>query len=151
MTSWPQMYRVFYTKHITGCCGVRHFENLITKGKTPSNCPCCPEPDETTHHVLLCENKARKCLFRRSLERLKKWMESVDTHPFIIKMVLRYLKRRMGTTMKSLFKGRKSRSSLRWQLVKTHDKLGWRSFSEGRISTAYERLQVRHYAKVDSR
>ena len=53
--------------------------------------------------------------------------------------------------MKSLFKGQKSSSSLRWQLVKTHDKLGFRSFTEGRVSKMYERLQAKHYAKIDSR
>ena len=40
MKSWPTMYRVFYTKHVTGCCAVKHFEHEITKGQTPSSCPC---------------------------------------------------------------------------------------------------------------
>ena len=150
MTLWSQMYRDFYTKHITGCCVVRHFEHYITDGKTPTILPCCSEPDKTTHHILLCNNKSRKQLFRRSLKRLEEWMTEADTDPFITKMVCKYLKRRMGTTMKSLFKGRRLRSSLRWQLVKTHSTLGWRNFTEGGISSNYERLQARHYKRIGS-
>ena len=71
MKSWPTMYRVFYTKHVTGCCAVKHFEHEITDGQTPSNCPCCPEPDETTHHILLCENPARRELYFRSVDKLE--------------------------------------------------------------------------------
>ena len=62
-TSWPKQYQIFYAKHVAGCCAVRHFEHKITKGQTPSNCPCCPEPDKTTYHVLLCENPSRKKLY----------------------------------------------------------------------------------------
>ena len=40
MKYWAVLYRVFYSKHMTGCCGVKHFENIITHGAASEAYPC---------------------------------------------------------------------------------------------------------------
>ena len=90
MGAWPRMYRIFYTKHVTGCCAVRHFQHEITDGQKPRNCPCCPDPDETTYHVLLCENPTRMKLFSRSVDKLEDWLERKDTGPELAEMIIKY-------------------------------------------------------------
>ena len=53
MTMWPQMFCLFYTKHVTGCCQINHFMNAVSKGAISAACPCCPHPDKTIAHVLV--------------------------------------------------------------------------------------------------
>ena len=144
------MYRVFYTKHVTGCCAVKHFEHEITKGQTPSNCPCCPEPDETTDHILLCENPARRELYFRSVDKLEEWLTKTETQPDLAAMVIKYLRKRGTVSMRSCYCGPRSNRSLAWRLAKEHDRLGWTNFTEGRISRKYERVQCKHYKKIES-
>ena len=148
---WPRMYRVFYTKHVTGCCAVRHFEHEITKGQTPSNCPCCSEPDETTYHVLLCENPSRKKLFFQSVDKLESWLEKHDTHPELAEMLIKYLRGRGKVSMRSCYRGKRTNRSRLWRFAKEHDRLGWRNFTEGRFSKKLERVQRKHYKSTESR
>ena len=53
--------------------------------------------------------------------------------------------------MYSCYSGRRSNRSLAWRLAKEHDKLGWTNFTEGRISEKYERVQCKHYRRIESR
>ena len=117
-TSWPKPYQIFYAKHVAGCCAVRHFEHEITKGETPANCPCCPEPDETTYHVLLCENPSRKELYFRSVDKLEQWLQRTDTKEQLTKMITEYLRGRGKVSMRSCYRGRRSNRSLLWRLAK---------------------------------
>ena len=121
---WPRIYRVFYTKHVTGCCSVRHFKHKITKGKTPSNCPCCPEPDETTYHVLPCENPTRKKLYSKSVDKLEAWLEDNDTKPELAEMMIKYLGGRGKVTMCSCFRGKRTNRSRLWRLANLEELYG---------------------------
>ena len=150
MGMWPRMYRIFYTKHVTGCCAVRHFEHEITKGQTPSNCPCCSEPDETTYHVLLCENPTRKKLYFQSVDKLESWLEKHDTHPELANMLVKYLRGRGEVSMCSCYCRKRTNRSRLWRFAKEHDRLGWRNFMEGRFSKKIERFQRKHYKRTES-
>ena len=108
MTTWPQMFRVFYTKHITGCCQVNHFRNVCSKGAISAKCPCCQHPDETTAHVLLCENPTRKKLYYESLTKMEAWMKKRETDPRLISMITSSLRGQSTRNMTSCHEGRES-------------------------------------------
>ena len=101
MKYWAVLYRVFYTKHMTGCCGVKHFENIITRGATSAACPCCPDPDETTLHVLLCKNETRWKLYFESIVKFEAWLKKKKTDPELTSLLVRYLKGRGKVRMVS--------------------------------------------------
>ena len=151
MTMWPQMFSVFYTKHITGCCQVNHFKNVILKGAISVACPCCQHRDEMTAHVLLCENTTRKKLYHESLTKLEAWMKKRETNPRLISMITSYLRGRSTRTMTSYHEGRESSRS-RYHRLATHvDRLGWQNFTEGRIPKLLEQIQCRYYHRIKSR
>ena len=151
MTMWPQMFRVFYTKHITGCCQVNHFKNVVSKGAISAACPCCQHPDETTAHVLLCENPTRKKLYHESVTKLEAWLKRRETDPRLATMITSYLRGRSLRTMKSCTTGRESDRSRYYRLATHVDRLGWRNFTEGRIPCQFERIQCKHYHRIKSR
>ena len=82
-TRFNNSFATFYTKHVIGCCGVRHHlhnidENIINV------CPCCEEPDDTTSHILLCKDKDRTTLYNKSVRGLMTWIVKEDTSPQIV-------------------------------------------------------------------
>ena len=63
------MARVSYSKILAKFCGVNHFLNQISHGKVDAKCPCCPHPDETTEHIILCKNSARTRLYHDAVDK----------------------------------------------------------------------------------
>ena len=145
------MYRVFYTKVITGCCSVKYFENIISKGKVPSTCPCCGHPTETTLHVLLCNHPTRRKLYDKCISNLEEWLASTDTDANLASLILRYLRGRGETSMSRCLKDLDIHSNSLSRLAAEQDRLGFRGFIEGRLSWQFERRQRRHYLRIDSR
>ena len=130
------------------CCGVRrHLHNIDEN--VINVCPCCEEPDETTSHILLCEDKDRTTLFKKSVRGLMNWMVKEGTSPQIIKMVGDYLRARNTKTMVELYDGPKTNDlkGTGWKLAQEHDQLGWQNFAEGRISKLYIDIQHRWYKR----
>ena len=75
---------------MTGCCSVKHFENIITGGVRTASCPCCPEPDKTTLHVLLCENETRRKLYFESIVKFEAQLRKKKTDPEIVSLLVQY-------------------------------------------------------------
>ena len=90
---FPQMFRLWATKHVSGWCGVNnmmfHWKYSDTKA-----CPCCGAPKETTEHLLLCTNHAMADQWQDSLDGLAAWFETTDTDPQIASFLLRLLRSR---------------------------------------------------------
>ena len=78
-------------------------------------------------------------------------MKHTDAKPALVRMVIKYLRGRGTVSMRSCYRGRRSNRSILWRLAKEHDRLGWKNFTEGRIPKQYERVQCRHYSKIESR
>ena len=135
---------------MTSCCAVKHFENIITQGATSALCPCCPEPDETTLHVLLCENETRRKLYFESIVKFKAWLKKRRTDPEITSLLVRYLKGRGKVSMASCLSHRASKHSIFQQLASEQGRLGFQNLSEGRVSTLFERIQCARYKKIKS-
>ena len=71
----------------------------------PNVCPCCGCDDETTAHIVLCPNKDRTKLYKKSVANFISWMNDADTSPLIIEMVGNYLEARNTKTMSELYNG----------------------------------------------
>ena len=146
MASWPMTVRAAYSKTLVKFIGVNHFLNQISLGQVDAKCPCCSHPDETTKHIILCQNSARTKLYYDSVNKLAQWINKQQTDPLISAMVLKYLRTRKTLTMRQCYSGSQSRTLLGWVLAKAHDRLGWRNFSEGRIASKYKSIQCQWYA-----
>ena len=92
MALWPQTVRVSFSKNLAEFIGVNHFLNQISYGKIGAKCPCCPPPDETIEHIILCQNTAQTTLYHAAVDKLGQWMNSQRTNPLIKTMVLKYLR-----------------------------------------------------------
>ena len=130
MALWPQTVMVSYSKILAKFIGVNHFLNQNSHGKMDAKCPCCPHPDETTEHIILCQNTIQTILYHDVVDELGQCMNSQRTDPLI-------------TTMVS--------TSLGWILAKAHDRLGWRDFAEGCNASKYQSIQCRWYQKIELR
>ena len=137
-------YATFYTKHIVGFCGVMHHRHKIDSS-IPNICPCYGRPDETTEHILLCPDKGRTELYRKSVQQLVDWMKREQTHPMITRMVQAYLRARNTKTMKEVYKEIGDDKDEEWLLADEHDDIGWKCFTEGRISKRYVELQKKWF------
>ena len=103
-TRFNTSFASFYTKHIIQCCGVRHHLHNIDSS-VPNVCPCCGCEDETTAHLLLCPDKDRTIMYKKSVSKFISWMKTADTSPLIIEMVGEYLKARNTKTMSEVYEG----------------------------------------------
>ena len=152
-TRFNTSFATFHSKHIIGCCGVRHHLHNIDNS-VPNVCPCCGCEDETTAHLLLCPDKDRTALYERSVNEFIQWMRSADTSPLIIEMVADYLNARNTKTMSELYQGPRTNdeNGRGWRLAQEHDLLDWQNFVEGRISSLYVEIQHQYYkSKEDCR
>ena len=139
-------FSTFYSKHLIRCCGVRHHLHNIDNS-VPNVCPCCGCEDETTAHIVLCPDKHRTKLYKKSVSNLITWMNDADTSPLIIEMVGKYLEARNTKTMSELYDGPRTNdeNGRGWQLAQEHDLLGFQNFTEGRISSKYVDMQRQYY------
>ena len=151
MKSWPQMTWISCPKTLPKVCGVNYFINLTSKDKVNSKHPCCPHPDKTTEHLLLCQNPARTKLYHHSVNKLGQWMASPQTDLLILFSVLNYLKGRKQLTMRACYGAPQSHNLLGWILVQAHDCLGWRNFIKRSIACKYKSIQCKYSQNISSR
>ena len=150
MALWSPTVRAGYYKILATFTGVNHFLHQVSHGTINAKCPCCSHRDETTEHIILCQNSARTALYHSAVKKLGQWMNNQQTDPLISTMVLKYLRAQKSLTMYQCYEGSRSLTSLGWALAKAHDRLGWRNFSEGRIASKYESIQCRWYQQIKS-
>jgi hypothetical protein len=96
-------------------------------------CPNCGAR-ETDAHLMQCSYKDRTRLLIENVEELEKWMETDSrTDPELIYWILKYI----------LMQNDKPYSQLGYMSNKMHalaesqDKIGWRNFTEGYISSHF--------------
>lgn len=146
MSSYPQMYRTWVTKHISGFCGNNRQLSRIDPS-TVNRCPCCHHPDDSTSHLTRCLNPGRKAMFTKSVDELLDWMEDTGCVPGLISCLETYLS---SIGEGSMIETAKPYPHLEEWAIE-HDILGWDNFLEGRISKKLFHLQQRHLVKLGSR
>ena len=129
MLSFPQMFRVFVTKQTSSFCGTNRQLSRINPS-VKNVCPSCGCRNESARHITRCRDDVRAQMFAISVGDLVKWMESTRVDVALIRLVRDYLLARGSLTMVQTLNDNRSPLTL---LARSHDKLGWRNFLEGRV------------------
>ena len=132
----PKMYNLWYGKQCSGWCGTN--KKLKQWGQTDdSRCPNCRGFNEDAAHLMVCPCENRTKFFQEHVEKLSEWMDSHHTDPELAPLITRYLLGRGKVRfirlpgLPSYFEG----------LARTQDAIGWRNFTEGKLSKTFRRVQ----------
>ena len=129
MTSLPQMYKVWVTKHVSGACATnRHLSKMDSR--VANRCSCCGRRNESILHITRCTNEGRRLMFAQTVSELVQWMARSHGHPEIILAVESYLTFRGRVQMKRICQD----YGILKRFAQETDRLGWRNFTEARIS-----------------
>lgn len=139
----PALYRLWVTKHVSGFCGVGKMMKLW-KFWEHNKCPCCQEENETTLHLIYCEDEGMIMTWQDSLEDLDTWLVEEKTAPKIAECIRKTLTPREPTAFEDFGEGLAS------QAAKDQDKIGWFHFVEGKIATSWETAQHEFYMRRGS-
>jgi hypothetical protein len=101
MKSFPEMFRVWVTKHVSHFQGTNCQLSPISKS-VKNVCPSCGCHDEATSHITRCQDPGHSQLFAKSVEQLVQWLVDQQTDREIIYLFKRYLLARSTRTLTSL-------------------------------------------------
>ncbi len=144
MQSTKRSTRVFVSKHTVGMCGVWKFMHLW-KQKSSAACPRCGEFEDASH-VWKCKGAKADEVWRKALDDLEAWMESVQTDTDIQEAIINKLECwRSGTEVTY---------TCPFQLqpaLQQQDDIGWGNFLEGWASFEWALIQQDYYDLLQSR
>jgi hypothetical protein len=147
MKTKTNMYKIWRSKQTLGFCGTRVQvgQYLGTTGQD-ERCPNCGRR-ETSTHLLLCPSKDRTQLLIDNVDELEKWLEKDDSTDqdlayWIPKYILMW-----GDKP---FADMGAMSPRMMALAQSQDKIGYRNFMEGHISTHFYEIQNFHLAMTSS-
>jgi hypothetical protein len=143
----PDMYKIWRSKQTSGFCGTRIKVGMYSGEMAPDErCPNCRQP-EMAAHLMLCPDKDRTRLLIDNVDELNKWMEADGrTEPELAYWIPKYI----------LMGGDKPFSTSGYMspklkaLAESQDRIGWRNFTEGHISTHFYEIQTFHLAMSSS-
>jgi hypothetical protein len=146
MKTLPQMFRVWITKHVSGTCVTnRHLAKM--DNHVVNKCHCCGHRNETLLHITRCPNKGRRLMFTQTTDALTCWMERSYSHPEIILAICSYLRYRGRVPMKKICLN----FPILTQFAIETDLLGWRNFTEARITNTLFIIQEEWLKTIGSR
>jgi hypothetical protein len=91
MATYPQMFRTWTTKHVSGFCGVNRRLSRIEPA-TVNVCPCCGNEDESAAHLTRCPDPGRQLAFAQSVDSLLAWMSETHADENMISCLAAYLR-----------------------------------------------------------
>ena len=115
--------------------------------ETQNRCPCCKRLNENIYHLTTCSDPGRVALFRQMIDDLEDWLDSHYTPSDLTTCLCLYLRGRNTVQMTDLA----PRGTTYHSFALIHDRLGWRSFLEGRISTILVQEMHQHLATTPTR
>ena len=146
MTSYPQMFALWVTKHVSGFSGTNRQLSRID-ASIANKCPCCGQINESTGHITRCKNPGRTRVFKKSVEMLMDWMEESHCDRSLIECLEEYLLRRGKRTMTSISATFPHLSKWAFEM----DELGWDNFMEGRVGSTLFHMQKLELKRSGSR
>ena len=132
----PRMYNTWYAKQVSGWCATGA-KLAQWDPDADSRCPNCNTLQEDAGHLMQCHNAGRTALLRKSTQELGEWMSKHGTHPILAQLVTLFLDGRGRSKLSSatnLPEGFRP-------LCREQDLIGWRNFTEGRISSQFRIIQ----------
>ena len=133
----PRMYKLWYGKQCTGFCGTN--SKLVQwKMSTDLRCPDCNRLSEDAAHLMVYPSSHRRKLLEEQICKLKTWMALHNTEPGLLRLVAEYFR---GGGQKTFARMRVTRELK--ELGRTQDRIGWRNFTEGKITKCFRAVQRR--------
>jgi hypothetical protein len=137
MSSYPKMYHVWLTKHVSDFCGNNVQLYYWNKGTHPLRCDFCAVEDEYTMHICQCRDPGRDVMFRISVSELCSWVNETLGNTNIASTIEMYLLARGTVTMSSCVHGNNADLLT---AASVSDLLRWDSFIEGRIVKQWQTM-----------
>jgi hypothetical protein len=128
MKSFPEMFCIWITKHVSHCQGTNGQLSCIDK-PVLNVCPSCKCHDESTFHITWCRDPGWTCILKDSGEQLVQWLYDQLTNNKVVHLFKQYLLAGGTSTLPSLLKPN-SRLGVEAQF---HNHLGWDCFLEGQL------------------
>ena len=138
-------FRTWMTKHVSGECGVGRKMKLWGFKDTDA-CPCCGTPDETTHHVVHCQDERMQAAYTEAVEDFISWMQIADTHPTIEAYFTQLLSPDQDGPLVFTEPHEQAHQALVQQTA-----LGQSNTLLGRLSTLWHPIQAKHYQATNAR
>ena len=110
-----------------------------------SKCPNCGIENEKAAHLTVCKSEGRTLLFETHVDKIKEWLSSHKTQPNLALAIFRYVQGRGQRSWSSLIGGHFPRLAVK------QDKIGWRNFTEGKLSVEFRRIQSEYLAGHSTR
>jgi hypothetical protein len=148
MASYPKMYRVWLTKHVSKFCGNNVQFYYWSKGLHSPKCKFCLVNDEYTSHIGRCRDPGRDIMFRISARKIYDWMVTTIGDTAIATTVEEYLLSRGEITMETVLTCYTPEMLL---VAKNTDRLGWDCLVEGRICTHWLAAVAPYLAQTSPR
>ena len=141
----PKQRRV--TKQATGLMSCGRMMKLWDF-QDHSECPRCPEINETAQHILSCPAPTTTLVWERSMMSLQLSMETTNTMPELREAIITQLRQWKGLTTQN--PSWTTTHGLR-HAVGHQDSLGWYNFLLGRISIEWQSVQHKYFEWLGKR
>jgi hypothetical protein len=140
--------RQWVVKHVSGWAAVGKWMYRRKKWKHDC-CPRCGVANETTTHVLKCQDSRAKEQWKKSLESLDTWMKTQGTHPGIRAAIISHL---TAWQIDSVDPITLSQTFLNvTEAVHNQNAMGWQAFMEGSPAQGWRECQQRYYVFTRSK
>jgi len=155
VVDWPHVHRTL-NKEVSRLFQVWACKQVMNIAATTKNltwrhrdgrgdkCPCCTIHVETTAHVLLCQEVGWVEAFQLGTTALERWLDEADTDPDLTDSIVEYVWRWGTITIEEAIIDAPPRRFRHMAL--SQDKIGWRRFLEGMISTEITSIQRQYIA-----
>ena len=142
----PKLFQLWACKQVMGIAATNKALHQRDSSHCPM-CPCCAIAEETTAHVLQCEEAGRVEAFHLTADCLEGWMEDHDTQEELAECLGQYVHGRGSEALSDICRGMGGRFR---NLGRSQDKVGWRRFLEGMVVKEVALIQREHLCAVGS-
>ena len=137
--------RIWLAKFVSGFCGVAKKMHQRKAWDSPM-CPLCHIEEETTTHVITCNDGRVREKYANATSILMKHMERFDTHPAIVQVIIKSIQEGKPTFF-SQHVHPDQRGTLLHKAAQAQDKIGWQNFFKGHIAQEWSIAQHRYTNK----
>ena len=135
------------SKFVTGICGVGYMLKLW-KHQDHSTCPRCGQENETTLHVLLCQEASASQRWKNALNSLDTWMTDNNAEPDMQEIIIKSLQSWRNWTTPPPSPGSDQVTLI--QAMAEQNSIGWHNFIDGFISKQWTILQRQYLKELGS-
>ncbi len=144
LKSFPEMFRVWVTKHVSHFKGTNQQLSRIDK-LVLNVCPCCKCHDESTSHITQCCISGCACALKDSVGQLVQWLYDQQMDGKVVHLFKRYLLAGGTRTLTLLLKPNSRLGVEAWY----HDRLGWNCFLEGQLCALWVEHRAQHIQRAN--